>query len=100
MSLKSELIVDGKVIEDESVEAVALLRDRLRAATETLDEARTIIARVPNAVERDWRERLRKVERELSELRHRVRLFETDFQARGLESAITDARFRKHLPEA
>jgi hypothetical protein len=97
MPITSQLFYEGVEIKDGSVEAVELYCKMLRDAEELVLEAREVLARCPDEVERVWLKGQIALEKELSAQTQPVGRFLTDFRARGLESAVGDAKFRKEL---
>lgn len=93
----STLVVDGVEIKDGSPEAVEALLAQLREAYSTLNEATALIAKAPDDVEHEWRKLHHDAERKLSKLLGYVSHFADDYTKRGLDSALTDARWRKEL---
>jgi hypothetical protein len=96
-TLTTTLIVDDVVIERESPEATELYVKLMREAREKLLEARGVLAWTPDAVAHVWRKQHTKVEHEIDKLITPAALFSADLRRSGLESAIDDAKFRKHI---
>lgn len=97
--LTSTLLVDGVELEDGSVEAVELAERLLREALDKLSEAKIVLGRVPDPVERHWNRLLGKAWAATDELTAQVSRFADDYRKRGLEDAVTDAIFRRDLPK-
>jgi hypothetical protein len=96
-NLNTTLYADGVEVKDGSVEAVRLLHEALRATEKQLDEARTVLAASPDEVDNVWRRQLDGTSNKLGKLTHHVSKFLRDYEQRGLESALADARHREEI---
>lgn len=89
---------DGTVIQPGSLHALELYTDEVWLMQSVLDEATPLIALLPPEMEDTVRQFHQQTGRKLDVLRQLVTRIRDDSHARGLETAISDARQRQDLP--
>jgi hypothetical protein len=96
--MKTTLTLDGVEVAPGSTEVVDAYAAALAEAVAKLHEARQLMVHTPDVVATHWRKAHDATVTSLRAHLAQVSRFAEDYSKRGLESAVTDARWRRDLP--